>query len=71
MKNAFLQILGFVLMVLGLQGLIRLLVDENAAGLLGWIEADVSLLIAINVVIAIAGMSLLTWAQRQSKNPHN
>ena len=66
MKNTFLQVLGFALMVLGIQGLIRLLVNEDA-GLLGWLDADTSLLIAINVVIGLAGVYLLTWAQKTAK----
>jgi hypothetical protein len=66
MKNTALQILGFALMVVGIQGVIRLLANDDA-GLLGWLHADTSLLIAINVVIAAGGISLLSWAQKKSK----
>ncbi len=66
MKNTLFQVLGFALMVLGLQGVIRLLANGDE-GLLAWLDTDVSLLIAINVVIAVGGIGLLAWAQKRSK----
>ena len=65
MKNTALQILGFALMVIGVQGVIRLLANEDA-GLLSWLIVDISLLVAVNVVIAVSGIYLLSWAQKKS-----
>jgi len=53
-------------MVIGIQGAIRLLAN-NDTGLLAWLHVDTSLLIAINVVLASAGVCLLTWVQKRAK----
>ena len=66
MKNTLLQIIGFALMVLGIQGVVRLLANEDA-GLLSWLNVDASLLIAINVIIGGGGISLLSWTQKKAK----
>jgi len=65
-KNTILQILGFALMVLGIQGAIVLASNDNA-GLLSWMNLDTSLAMAAYIVIALGGMYLLSWAQKQSK----
>lgn len=52
--NTALQILFFAIMVLGIQGFIRVLANGDA-GLLAWLTTDISLLTAANVVLALAG----------------
>jgi hypothetical protein len=66
MKKVTLQIVGFALMALGIQGVIRLLSNEDT-GLLAWLHVDTSLLLAINVIIACSGIYLLAWAQKKAK----
>ena len=67
MKNITLQVIGFALMLLGIQGAIRLAAN-NDAGLLSWLHADTSLLIGINVVFACAGIYLIRIARGQSEH---
>lgn len=52
-------------MVLGIQGAIVLIANDNA-GLLSWLNADTSLLIAIYVILAASGTYLLSWAQKKA-----
>lgn len=66
MKYILLQILGMALLVIGIQGAIRVLMSGDA-GLFAWLSSEVSLLMAINVVLALAGGYLLVWAQKKSK----
>lgn len=66
MKNTLLQIATFAIMVLGIQGFIRVLANGDA-GLLAWMTTDISLLIAMNVVIALAGGYWFVWAQKKAR----
>ncbi|MFE6164171.1 hypothetical protein ACFQ7F_35230 [Streptomyces sp. NPDC056486] len=57
MKYDILQILGAVLMCFSAQGLIRLLIDHDYTGLLGWLPGGFAvLLIAYTVVLAAAAL---------------
>jgi len=66
MKYILLQILGMALLVIGIQGAIRVLANGDA-GLFAWLSSEVSLIMAINVVLALAGGYLLVWAQKKTK----
>ena len=54
-------------MVLGVQGVIRLLASEDA-GLLAWLNADTSLLIAINVIVGLSGIYLCLGLKKDQYN---
>lgn len=64
--SILLQILFFAIMVLGIQGFIRVLANGDA-GLLAWLTTDVSLLIAINVVFALAGGYAFVRVQKKAR----
>jgi hypothetical protein len=64
--NTLLQILFFAIMVLGIQGAIRVLANGDP-GLLAWLTTDISLLIAINVVIALAGGYAFIRVQKKAR----
>ncbi|WP_157521693.1 hypothetical protein [Herbidospora cretacea] len=58
------KIIGMVLLILGAQGAIRMLVDHDDAGLLGWLPGGFAARIAVYVVITIAGIALAGWGAR-------
>lgn len=66
MKSTILQILGFILMVLGIQGVIVLLVNGDA-GIMSGLHLETSLLMGIYIVIGLGGGYLLTWAHKRFK----
>ncbi|MEV8317071.1 hypothetical protein AB0Q95_23185 [Streptomyces sp. NPDC059900] len=67
MKYDFLQILGAVLLCFSAQGLIRLLIDHDYTGLLGWIPGGFGLLLIAYVVAVTAGLLLTGWSHTRAK----
>ncbi|MEU6681267.1 hypothetical protein [Streptomyces sp. NPDC046925] len=67
MKYDFLQILGAVLLCFSAQGLIRLLIDHDYAGLLGWLPGGFALLLSAYVVAVAAGLLLTGWSHTRAK----
>jgi hypothetical protein len=62
MKTALL-VLGMVLLVVGAQGAIRILIDHDNAGLLGWLPGGFGVHLAAYVVLAVAGLLLAGQAK--------
>ncbi|ONI89106.1 hypothetical protein ALI22I_16465 [Saccharothrix sp. ALI-22-I] len=67
MKNTAGLIAGMVLLALGAQGGIRLLVDHDNAGLLGWLPGGFAARLSCYAVIALAGALLASWGSRKTK----
>lgn len=67
MKYDILQIFGAVLMCFSAQGLIRLLIDHDNTGLLGWLPGGFALLLIAYVVTVAAGLLLTTWSHTRAK----
>ncbi|MEV0261537.1 hypothetical protein AB0I49_09355 [Streptomyces sp. NPDC050617] len=62
MKYVLWQVLGMVLVALGGQGVIRLLIDQDKPGVLGWVPGGFAAhLIGYLVVTAVGGV-LAGWA---------
>ncbi|MCD9143432.1 hypothetical protein [Streptomyces albireticuli] len=67
MKYTIVQIAGAVLLVLGAQGVIRLLIDHDNGGLLGWVPGGFAVRLACYVVAGAAGALLAGWAEGRAK----
>ncbi|GGV53426.1 hypothetical protein GCM10010277_50980 [Streptomyces longisporoflavus] len=67
MKYDILQILGALVLCFSAQGLIRLLIDHDDAGLLGWLPGGFALLLVAYVVVVAAGLLLTGWSHTQAK----
>ncbi len=67
MKYLVAQIVGAALLVLGGQGGIRLITNENDLGFLAVLPGDVSMKIGLYVAIAVAGGYLAAWGYKQGK----
>lgn len=67
MKHIAGLITGMVLLVLGAQGGIRLLVDHDNAGLLGWLPGGFAAQLSCYAVITLAGVLLASWNSRKTK----
>ena len=66
--KTFLLILGVVLLALGARDVVRLLIDNNASSLFGWIPGGFTVHIAAGVVVAVAGVLVAGYAsKKQSK----
>ncbi len=61
------QIVGVALIVLGGQGGLRLLANENEPGLLAGLPGDISLKLAVYIAIVIAGATLVAWVRKKSR----
>ncbi|MFI7319716.1 hypothetical protein [Streptomyces venezuelae] len=66
MKYDFLQILGAVFMVAFGQGLIRLLVDHDHTGLLGWLPGGFAVLLVAYAALTAVGVLLTGWAHARA-----
>ncbi|MFD7537388.1 hypothetical protein [Streptomyces sp. NPDC059819] len=67
MKYDVLQVIGAIVMCLFAQGAIRLLIDHDNHGLLGWIPvAFLPLLFGYAVLIAVGGL-LTGWSHTRAK----
>lgn len=67
MKYTIGQIVGAVLLVLGAQGVIRLLIDHDNGGLLGWVPGGFAVRLICYVVVGAAGALLAGWAEGHAK----
>ncbi|MGW6061966.1 hypothetical protein [Streptomyces sp. NPDC055189] len=67
MKYDFLQTLGAILLCFSAQGLIRLLIDHDYAGFLGWLPGGFALLLVAYVVAVTAGLLLTGWSHTRAK----
>ncbi len=63
MRTALL-VLGMTLLVLGGQGALRLLVDEDDAGLLAWLPGGPGVQLAADVLVLAAGVLPAVSASR-------
>ncbi|CAM5286170.1 hypothetical protein GCM10010329_82540 [Streptomyces spiroverticillatus] len=62
-----LQVLGLILLALGVQGAIRQLADYSDLGLLRWLPGGYEAALTGHVVAAVAGLALAAWATKRSK----
>ncbi|MGW7079171.1 hypothetical protein ACWGH2_38980 [Streptomyces sp. NPDC054871] len=67
MKYDILQVLGAILMCFSAQGLIRLLLDHDYTGLLGWLPGGFAVLLVAYVVALAAGVLLTGWSHSHAK----
>jgi hypothetical protein len=67
MKYVALQIAGMVLLVLGAQGAVRLLIDHDNAGVLGYFPGGFAFRLACYAVLAVGGVLLAGWANTRAK----
>ncbi|MFE0170898.1 hypothetical protein ACFWZ2_01160 [Streptomyces sp. NPDC059002] len=67
MKYDILQILGAVLMVTFAQGAIRLLIDHDHTGLLGWLPGGFAVLLVAYVALTAVGVLLAGWSHTRAK----
>lgn len=67
MRYVTVLIVGMVLLVLGVQGAIRLLADHDNSGLLGWLPGGFPFQLVAYVVLAGVGVPLATWGSRKAK----
>ncbi|MEV6873403.1 hypothetical protein [Amycolatopsis sp. NPDC051128] len=66
-KYVALQILGMVVLALGGQGVVRLLIDHDRAGLLSWLPGGFAAWLTGHCVIALVGVLLTGWADTRRK----
>ncbi|MFD9635983.1 hypothetical protein [Streptomyces violascens] len=67
MKYDVLQIVGAIVMTLFAQNAIRLLIDHDNRGLLGWVPAGFWALLCAYAVVIAAGVILTSWSHTQAK----
>ncbi|MEU4449157.1 hypothetical protein AB0K14_33950 [Actinosynnema sp. NPDC050801] len=67
MKYVAVQVVGMVLLVLGAQGAIRLLLDHDRSGLLGWVPGGFAVWLSCYVVGVVVGAVLAGWGNRKAK----
>ncbi|MEV8456467.1 hypothetical protein AB0467_23975 [Streptomyces sp. NPDC052095] len=67
MKYDILQVLGAVLLAIGAQGAIRLLIDHDNVGLLGWLPGGFAAGITVYVLGAVVGGVVAGWAHGEAK----
>ncbi|MFE1029606.1 hypothetical protein ACFW5I_34535 [Streptomyces sp. NPDC058818] len=67
MKYDILQALGVTLLVLGVQGTIRLLIDHGDAGLLGWMPGGFAVGVTVHLCAAGIGVVLTGWARGRAR----
>ena len=58
------QIVGVVLLVLGGQGLVRLLFNHADSGLLGFVPGGLPVWLCAHIILLVIGAGLALWAQR-------
>ncbi|GAA4973954.1 hypothetical protein [Kineococcus glutinatus] len=59
-------VLGMVLLVVGLQGAVRQLIDHENAGLLGWLPGGPATQITAHVAVAVGGVILAARGDRRA-----
>ncbi|KOG39900.1 hypothetical protein [Streptomyces decoyicus] len=67
MKYDILQIIGAALMVGFAQGAIRLLIDHDSTGLLGWLGGGFALTLAAHGALVAVGVLLTGWSHTRAK----
>ncbi|MFF0744332.1 hypothetical protein ACFYVL_28430 [Streptomyces sp. NPDC004111] len=67
MKYDAAQILGMIVMVLGVQGTIRKLLDHEYSGLLSWVPGGFGPTLAAYVLAALVGGAAVAWAHGRAK----
>lgn len=67
MRNVIGLITGMVLLVVGVQGAIRLLIDHENTGIFDWVPGGFAARLAVNLVVAVVG-GLLAGASRTKAN---
>ncbi|GGP95465.1 hypothetical protein [Streptomyces roseolilacinus] len=67
MKYDVLQVLAMIVLVVFGQGLIRLLVDHDDLGLLGWLPGGFGVVSAVYVALTVAGAVGAGWAHTRAK----
>lgn len=60
-------VVGMLLLVLGAQGGIRLMVDHNDAGLLGWLPGGFAVRLACYAVMTVFGVLLAARGSAKAK----
>lgn len=68
MKYDVLQILGMVVMAVFGQGLVRLLLDDDNRGLLGWLPGGLVPALLAYAVLTVVGVLLTGWAHSRAKD---
>lgn len=71
MKYGFYQALGMALLVIGVQGAIRQLVDHDNAGLLGWLPGGFAVSISVYVLAVAIGAVIAGRAHNARKATGN
>jgi hypothetical protein len=66
-KYDFIQITGFVCMVLGAQNAIRQLINPTDGGLLAWVPGGSGTQVATGIVVGITGAVLTGWAYNKAR----
>ncbi len=66
-KYVAIQILGFVLLVLGAQGAIRLLVDHSDGGLVAWVPGGFTGWLIADLAAVGIGIALTWWGQARAR----
>ncbi|MGW5868874.1 hypothetical protein ACWFRJ_42800 [Streptomyces sp. NPDC055239] len=67
MKYDILQVLGALLMCFSAQGLIRLLIDHDYTGLLGWLPGGFAVLLVAYTAVLAAGVLLTGRSYTRAK----
>ncbi|MGW7280747.1 hypothetical protein ACWGIV_21085 [Streptomyces sp. NPDC054844] len=67
MKNDILRTLGVALLVWGVQGTIRLIIDHGDAGLPGWMPGGFAVGVTVHLCAAGSGAVLAGWARGRAR----
>lgn len=67
MKYDVLQVLGMILLVLGVQGTIRKLIDHDYGGLLSWLPGGFGPALTTYVLASLVGLVAVGWAHGKAK----
>ncbi len=67
MSKTLWQVIGMILLVVGGQGAVRMLIDRDDAGLLGWVPGGFAVQLGCQIAVTVAGVLLAGWATRTGK----
>jgi hypothetical protein len=70
MKNVYvvLQVIGTIVLIVSVQGAIRIVVDHSHAGLASWVPGGFPAQLAAFVVAAVIGLVVAGWANTRWKS---
>jgi hypothetical protein len=70
MKNAYvsLQVIGMIVLIVAVQGAIRLVVDHSNTGLVSWVPGGFPAQLAAFVIAAVIGLVVAGWANTRWKS---